>query len=46
MSSGSYFPNLDSALDGVYGALAMIYAGAMVFTGLLMTRIAPSDERV
>ena len=43
---GQIFPNLDSALDGVFGALAMIYAAAMIFTGLLMTRIAPSDERV
>ena len=43
---GQIFPNLDSALDGVYGALAMIYAAAMIFTGLLMTRISPSDERV
>lgn len=40
------FPNLDSALDGVYGSLAMIYAASMSFTGLLMTRIAPEDERV
>lgn len=43
---GQLFPNLDSALDGVYGALAMIYAASMTFTGLLMTRIAPADERV
>lgn len=43
---GQIFPNLDSALDGVFGALAMIYAAAMTFTGLLMTRIAPQDERV
>ena len=43
---GRVFPNLDSALDGVYGALAMVYAAAMVFTGLLMTRISPQDERV
>lgn len=40
------FPNLDAALDGVYGGLAMIYAAAMVFTGLVMTRLAPQDERV
>lgn len=43
---GQIFPNLDSTLDGVFGALAMIYAASMVFTGLLMTRIAPQDERV
>ncbi len=40
------FPSLDSALDGVYGALAMLNAAAMVFTGLMMTRLAPKDERV
>jgi hypothetical protein len=40
------FPNLDPALDGVYGGLAMLYAAAMSFTGLMMTRLAPQDERV
>lgn len=40
------FPNLDPALDGIYGALAMTYAASMIFTGLLMTRISPQDERV
>jgi hypothetical protein len=40
------FPNLDAGLDGVYGGLAMLYAASMVFTGLVMTRLAPQDERV
>lgn len=40
------FPNLDAGLDGVFGGLAMIYGAAMSFTGLLMTRLAPQDERV
>lgn len=40
------FPNLDAGLDGVFGGLAMIYAASMTFTGLLMTRLAPRDERV
>lgn len=40
------FPNVDGALDGVYGALAMIYAAAMALTGLMMTRLAPEDERI
>jgi len=40
------FPNLDAGLDGVYGGLAMIYGASMVFTGLIMTRLAPQDERV
>lgn len=42
----SLFPNLDGALDGVYGALAMSYAASMVFTGLLMTQLADKDERI
>jgi len=40
------FPNLDAGLDGVYGGLAMLYAAAMVFTGLMMTHLAPQDERI
>lgn len=40
------FPNLDGALDGVYGAMAMVYAAAMVFTGLVMTQLAEKDERI
>jgi hypothetical protein len=40
------FPNLDAALDGVYGGLAMLYAASMTFTGLMMTRLAPEDERI
>src|SRR5215470_17148047 len=37
------FPNLDGALDGVYGALAMVYAASMVFMGLMLTRLSPQD---
>lgn len=40
------FPNLDGALDGVYGALAMVYAASQGLTGLMMTRLAPEDERI
>ena len=40
------FPNLDGALDGVYGALAMIYAASQGLTGLMMTRLAPEDEQI
>jgi|CXWL01.1.fsa_nt_gi hypothetical protein len=40
------FDNLNEGLDGLYGPLAMIYASSMIFTGLLMTRISPVDERV
>jgi hypothetical protein len=40
------FPDLDPPLDGVYGALAMIYAAAMLFVGLLQTKLSPEDERI
>jgi hypothetical protein len=40
------FPNLDGALDGVYGAMAMVYSAAMVLTGLIMTRLADKDLRL
>jgi len=40
------FPNLDPTLDATYGALAMLYAGAIVFMGLMLTRLAPQDERL
>ncbi|GIK48385.1 MAG: DUF5367 family protein [Hyphomonadaceae bacterium] len=43
---GMVFPNLDSAMDGVYGALALIYAAAITLTGLMMTQLAEQDERV
>lgn len=43
---GMIFPNLDSTMDGLYGALAMIYAAAMTLTGLMMTKLAPQDERL
>lgn len=40
------FPNLDGALDGIYGAMAMVYSAAMVLTGLIMTRLADKDLRL
>ena len=40
------FPNLDPTLDSTYGALALLYAAALCFIGLLMTRLAPQDERL
>jgi hypothetical protein len=42
----SYAFTLDDALDGVYGGLALLYGASMVFTGLMMTRLAPQDERI
>lgn len=38
--------SLDDGLDGIYGGLALLYGAAMVFTGLMMTRLAPKDERL
>jgi hypothetical protein len=40
------FPNLDPTLDGAFAALAMLFAAAILFTGLSMTRLAPQDERL
>lgn len=40
------FPNLDPTLDGTFGALALLFSAAIIFTGLMMTRLAPQDERV
>ncbi len=40
------FPNLDPALDSVYGALALLFSAGIIFTGLLTTRLAPQDERI
>lgn len=39
-------PNLDPTLDGVYGALSLVFAASIVFTGLFTTRLAPQDERM
>jgi hypothetical protein len=40
------FPNLDAGLDGEFGAILILGYGAVLFTGLLLTKIAPSDERL
>lgn len=40
------FPNLDPVLDGVYGALSMLFTAAILFVGLAMTKLTPQDERV
>lgn len=39
-------PNLDPALDTEFAALALVFSGAILFTGLLMTRLAPQDEKL
>jgi Family of unknown function (DUF5367) len=40
------FPNLDAALDGVFGAVKLIGYLAILLVGLATTRLAPSDERL
>ena len=40
------FPNLDETLDATYGAWSLLFAGSILFVGLLTTKIAPQDERV
>jgi hypothetical protein len=40
------FPDLDPALDYVFGAHMLITAATIVFTGLFFTRLAGQDERL
>jgi hypothetical protein len=40
------FPNLDETLDATYGAWSLLFAGSILFVGLLTTKIAPQDERL
>lgn len=40
------FPDLDPTLDATFGALMLASYAAIVFAGILFTRIAPQDERL
>ncbi len=40
------FPNLDVTLDATFGAWSLLFGGAILFVGLLTTKIAPQDERI
>jgi Family of unknown function (DUF5367) len=40
------FPNIDPTLDGTFAALALLFYASVLFTGLMMTRLAPQDERL
>jgi hypothetical protein len=40
------FPLLDPVLDAAFGALMLEAYAAMLFTGILFTRLAPQDERL
>jgi hypothetical protein len=40
------FPNLDAALDGVFGGIKLLGYLAILVVGLATTRLAPSDERL
>lgn len=39
-------PNLDPTLDATFGAWTLLFVGAILFTGLSRTKLAPQDERV
>lgn len=45
-SFGSVFPLLDPTLDGEFGGAMLIANAAMIFTGLMLTRLSPQDERI
>lgn len=45
-SFGVAFPNLDPTLDGEFGGTMLLAYAAMIFTGLLLTRLSPQDERL
>jgi hypothetical protein len=40
------FPDIDFTLDSTFAALMLFAYAVMIFTGLMMTRIAPQDERL
>jgi hypothetical protein len=40
------FPPLDPMLDSAFGALMLEAYAAMLFAGILFTRLAPQDERL
>jgi hypothetical protein len=42
----SVFPNLDPSLSEAFAALLLAVYATMIFVGLMMTRLAPQDERV
>lgn len=43
---GNIFPNLHPLLSDRFAALMLVSYGAIVFMGLMLTRLAPEDERV
>ena len=40
------FPNLDQSLSEAFAALMTAAYAAIIFTGLMLTRLAPQDERL
>jgi len=42
----SAFPSLDPALASTFGAWALLFGASILFMGLVMTQLAPQDERV
>jgi hypothetical protein len=43
---GNIFPNLHPLLSDRFGALMLLSYGVIIFTGLMLTRLAPEDERL
>jgi len=42
----SAFPAIDPALASSFGAWALLFGGSILFMGLVMTQLAPQDERI
>jgi hypothetical protein len=40
------FPAIDPALASTFGAWALLFGASILFMGLVMTQLAPQDERV
>lgn len=46
LNFSTVFPRLDPTLDTTFAALVLVAYAAVVFAGLLFTRLAPEDERL
>ena len=40
------FPAIDPGLASAFGAWSLLFGGAILFMGLVMTQLAPQDERI
>jgi Family of unknown function (DUF5367) len=46
LNFSTVFPQLDPTLDTTFAALVLVAYGAVIFAGLLFTRLQPEDERL